>query len=309
MKGKPRNLPASVRQRLMILARKQNEDFQLVLTRFVIERFLYRLSQSEYKAEFVLKGAMLFRLWTDQIYRPTRDVDLLGKGDHSVERLARVIQNVCATTVPDDGLEFVADAIVAEPIKEDQEYEGVRVKCPVRLETAEIQLQIDIGFGDAVIPKPISVEYPALLEFPAPTVSAYSRETVVAEKFQAMVQLGIANSRMKDFFDLWILARQFGFEGPLLCQAIHATFERRRTAVPADSPLALTAEFGTDAAKMKQWVAFVKKGKLDVQGQALAQICERLSDFLMPPAKALSDGTDFQMWWPPNGPWSARKPE
>jgi hypothetical protein len=234
----------------------------------------------------------------------------LGKGDHSVERLIRVFQAVCTTTVPDDGLEFDADAILAEPIKKDQAYEGVRVKCPVRLGTAQIQLQIDIGFGDAVMPKPIAVEYPTLLEFPAPTVSAYSRETVVAEKFQAMVQLGIANSRMKDFFDLWILARQFAFEGASLCQAIRTTFRRRQTDLPSKAPMALTAEFGADILKAKQWDAFVKKGKLDVQARTLEQVCKYLNQFLMPPTIALSDGGEFELSWPPDGPWSARrKPE
>jgi nucleotidyltransferase AbiEii toxin of type IV toxin-antitoxin system len=150
MKGRPRNLPASVRQRLMNLARKHGEDFQLVLTRFVIERFLYRLSRSPYHEEFILKGALLFRLWTDQFHRPTRDVDLLGKGDHSVERLTSVFQDVCAVAVPDDGLIFDAGTVAAERTKEDQEYEGVRVKCQVRLGTAQIQLQVDVGFGEPI---------------------------------------------------------------------------------------------------------------------------------------------------------------
>ena len=246
-KDRPRNLPASVRIRLLDRARKAGEDFQLLLTHFVIERLLYRLSQSDWRDEFVLKGAMLFRVWTDKVHRPTRDVDLLGRGDHSVSHVRQVFQNVCALAVEDDGLVFDADSVTAERIKEDQDYEGVRVHCRVRLENAEIVLQIDIGFGDAVTPRSTRITYPAMLEFPAPDLSAYPRQTVVAEKFQAMVALGIANSRMKDFYDLWVLARTFEFDGPTLSRAIQATFRRRKTDVPATPPLALTAAFATDA--------------------------------------------------------------
>jgi Nucleotidyl transferase AbiEii toxin, Type IV TA system len=259
-KDRPRNMAASVRARLADLARKEHEDFQLVLTRYAIERLLYRLTRTEYATEFVLKGAMLFRLWADQPHRPTRDLDLLGRGDPSVDRLAAVFRAVCGATVEDDGLLFDPAAVTAGKIKEDQEYEGVRVECVVRLGQARIDLQVDVGFGDAITPGPVTVQYPALLDLPAPELAAYPRETVVAEKFQAMVMLGIANSRMKDFFDLWVLARSFAFAGPTLADAIRATFVRRKTPVPAAPPLALTAEFGTDRGKVTQWAAFLKKG-------------------------------------------------
>lgn len=211
------------------LARKQHEDFQLVLTRYAIERLLYRLTRTGYAAEFVLKGAMLFRLWADQPHRPTRDLDLLGRGDPSVDRLAAVFRAVCGAAVEDDGLLFDPATVTAGKIKEDQEYEGVRVECVARLGQARIDLQVDVGFGDAVTPGPVTVQYPGLLDLPAPELAAYPRETVVAEKFQAMVMLGIANSRMKDFFDLWVLARSFTFAGPVLAAAIRATFARRKT--------------------------------------------------------------------------------
>lgn len=242
-KEKPRNLAASVRQRLMNLARAQNEDFQLVLTRYALERLLYRLSQSEHRDVFVLKGAMLFQLWGDQPHRPTRDLDLLGRGDNSIPRFERIFREVCELAVQDDGLVFNAESVRGDTIKEDQEYEGLRLKLDCHLENARIPIQIDIGFGDVVTPAATEVTYPVLLDFPAPVLPAYSRESVVAEKFQAMVMLGIANSRMKDFYDLWMLARQFKFQGPVLCQAIQATFERRRAPVPADVPVALSAEF------------------------------------------------------------------
>jgi predicted nucleotidyltransferase component of viral defense system len=303
-KDKPRNLAASVRQRLTDLARKQGEDFQLVLTRYVIERFLYRLGRSQHRDDFILKGAMLFRLWADVPHRPTRDLDLLGKGENTLERLVEVFRAVIGLAVEDDGLTFDPNTVTAERIKEDQEYEGVRVQCVVRLGQAKIDLQIDVGFGDAVTPRAVEVQYPTLLAFPAPALRAYPRETVVAEKFQAMVALGIANSRMKDFFDLWLLARTFSFDGPRLCRAIRATFRRRTTELPTEPPVALTSEFGFDATKTKQWRAFVTKGKLDVGDATLAQVCEFLQGFLMPPTHALAIGTEFTRTWPPTGPWS-----
>jgi predicted nucleotidyltransferase component of viral defense system len=289
----------------MELARKQGEDFQLVLTRYVIERLLYRLSRSEHGKQFVLKGAMLFRLWADQPHRPTRDLDLLGKGEPSLEVLTHVFHDVCGLAVEDDGLTFDPATVTAERIKEDQEYEGVRVGCRVHLGQARIDLQIDVGFGDAVVPHPTRVTYPTMLEFPAPALRAYPRQAVVAEKYQAMVTLGIGNSRMKDFFDLWVLAKQFAFDGPSLCQSIQATFHRRKTPLPAAPPLALTTAFGTDAAKVKQWVAFVKRGKLNVSGATLEQVCEFLSGFLMPPTQALGTGGVWTKNWPPTGPWTA----
>lgn len=303
-KDRPRNLPASVRHRLTELARKQGEDFQLVLTRFVIERLLYRLTQSDHAKLFVLKGAMLFRLWADLPHRPTRDLDLLGKGESSLESLTQVFRDICGITTEDDGLNFDPTTVTAERIKEDQEYEGVRVGCQARLGQARIDLQIDVGFGDAVVPRPTDVTYPTMLEFSAPMLKAYPMQAVVAEKFQAMVALGIANSRMKDFFDLWVLANRFAFNGPILCQAIQATFRRRKTTLPAAPPLALTAEFGTDAAKMKQWSAFVKRGKLDAGNATLEQVCAFLNGFLMPLTQALAAGETWTKEWPPRGPWT-----
>lgn len=302
-KDRPRNLAASVRHRLMELARKQGEDFQLVLTRYVIERLLYRLTQSNHADQFVLKGAMLFRLWADQPHRPTRDLDLLGKGEASPEALAGVFRDVCTVVVEDDGLTFEPDSVTAGQIREDQEYEGVRVECRAHLGQARITLQIDVGFGDVVVPRATQVTYPAMLEFPAPILKAYPRQAVVAEKFQAMVALGIANSRMKDFFDLWVLAHGFAFKGSSLSQAIRATFRRRKTDLLDQPPLALTPAFGTDEAKMKQWAAFLKRGKLDAGGASLEQVCAFLNGFLMPPTQALATGEMWARHWPAGGPW------
>jgi predicted nucleotidyltransferase component of viral defense system len=302
-KDRLQNVAASVRARLANVARQQGEDFQLVLTRYVIERLLYRLSESAYGPEFVLKGAVLFRLWTGELHRPTRDLDLLGKGDHSLEHLGAAFRAVCTQPVEDDGVVFRPEDVRAERIKEDQDYEGVRVHCTARVGQARIDLHVDVGFGDVVTPQAERVEFPVILDFPAPILRAYPRETAVAEKFQAMVALGIANSRMKDFYDLWVLAKGFPFDGATLSQAIRATFRRRKTALPAEPPLALTAEFGTDAGKVTQWQAFVRKSKLDVSGASLKEVCAFLNGFLMPPAQASAAGAAFGKRWMQGGPW------
>jgi predicted nucleotidyltransferase component of viral defense system len=302
-KCKPRNLAASLLHRLTELARKQGEEFHLVLTRYAIERLLYRLSCSPYRKEFILKGAILFRLWTEEIHRPTRDLDLLGTGDHSIDHLVDVFRTICTTVVAEDGLTFDPQSVRGERIKEDQEYEGVRLHCQARLGQPRIDLQIDVGFGDAVTPTALAIQFPVMFDLPAPVLNAYPRPTVVAEKFQAMVALGIGNSRMKDFFDLWVLGHAFAFDGATLGRAIRATFRRRKTAIPTESPLALTAEFGNDAAKVKQWQAFVRKGKLDTRQSTLEQVCEFLKGFLMPPTLALAAGEGFEKTWPAGGPW------
>jgi predicted nucleotidyltransferase component of viral defense system len=302
-KEHPVNLAASVRQRLTNLARQQHEDFQLVLTRYALERLLYRLSQSEHREVFVLKGAMLFQLWADQPHRPTRDLDLLGRGDDSIPRFVKIFQEICDLPVEDDGLLFRARSVQGERIKEDQEYEGLRLRISCSLENARIPIQIDIGFGDVVMPEAAEITYPVLLDFPAPVLPAYSRESVVAEKFHAMVVLGIANSRMKDFCDLWILARQFEFQGPVLCEAIRATFERRRTAIPNAPPLALSPEFSQDPRKLAQWRAFLVKGRLDTGAAGLRDVVSSLRDFLMPVVSAIAARRSLPMAWMAGGPW------
>jgi Nucleotidyl transferase AbiEii toxin, Type IV TA system len=246
-------MAASVRQRLLNIARDRQEDFQLVLSRFALERLLFRLSRSQHRDAFTLKGAMLFQFWGGEPHRPTRDLDLLGRGEPSTEQFEQVFQEVCRQPAGDDGLVFRDETVRAEQIKEDDEYQGLRIRLEARLGSARIPIQIDVGFGDAVTPGPQEITFPTLLDFPAPVIQAYPRETVVAEKFQAMVMLGIANSRMKDFYDLWMLAGQFEFQGPILCDAIHATFDRRKTTLPVGPPLALTSEFAEDSGKQTQW--------------------------------------------------------
>lgn len=204
MTKKPTNVGASVRARLLRLARERGEDFQLVLTRYASERLLYRLTSSRHASRFVLKGAALFTLWTGRAHRATRDLDLLGFGDSTEPHVRAVFADVLAGDVCDDGVRFDEDSLEVGPIREEQEYGGVRVVVIARIASAKVRLQVDVGFGDAVTPEAAMVEFPTLLDFPAPRLRAYPRETVVAEKVEAMVQLGLANSRMKDFYDLVI---------------------------------------------------------------------------------------------------------
>jgi predicted nucleotidyltransferase component of viral defense system len=293
------NIAASVRQRLKNLASVQGEDFQAILTRYCLERLLFRLSQSSYRDIFILKGALLFSIWSEQPHRATRDLDLLGRGDNNLSNLEQIWKEICQVTVDLDGLEFDPNTVTSQKIKEHQEYEGVRITVDANLaETrTRLKLQVDIGFGDAVVPAPNYVDYPTLLDYMAPNIQVYQKETVVAEKFQAMVSLGIANSRMKDFYDLWYLAMNFEFDGEILSQAMKATFSRRRTPLPKSNPLALTEEFFEDKDKLKQWQAFLNKTKIVIIPQTFQEIIALLQDFLMPPSRAIGQGEAFSKIW------------
>ena len=303
--SQPRNMAASVRYRVAELARKNSEDFQNILTRFVIERFLRRLGDSGHRSELTLKGANLFRLWCDSPHRPTRDLDLLALGESSIPRLESMVRLICSQQVEEDGLVFDTSSVRGERIREDQVHEGVRVCCLARLDQARIGLQIDFGFGDVIVPDPAPVRFPTLLDFPAPTLQAYPRETVIAEKLHAMVTLGMVNSRMKDLFDLWFLASNFSFGGDSVLTAVAATFSNRKTPVPVDTPVALTEQFSGDSDKIKQWGAFLKKGRLNDQGASLEQTCSLLKIFLEPVLQLLGNGQSGLGCWQPNGPWAA----
>lgn len=275
-------MAASVRQRILDLARKRKEDFGLVLTKYGLERVLYRIAQSEHRKAFVLKGALLFELWTEQRHRPTRDADLLARGDNSPERFMAIFKEICNVEVEDDGLRFDPATVTAEQITEDADYEGIRVKFIGFLENARIPIQIDLGFGDAITPGPIEADIPSLLDLPNPRLLTYPRESVVAEKFEAMVSLGLANSRMKDFYDIHSLSREFSFDGNTLSEAVRKTFERRGTPLPKDVPLVFTAEFFDDDNKKKQWEAFCNKNRGYVTHVSFGSVCKDIAQFLMP---------------------------
>jgi predicted nucleotidyltransferase component of viral defense system len=279
------NVEHSVRQKLLNVSISKEVDYNIVLIWYGLERFLYRLSMSKYSDQFILKGAMLFAVWTKQPLRPTKDLDLMAYGDASADYLKKTFIEICQTKVDDDGVVFDTDGIEINEIREDQEYSGQRVKLLARLGNAKIGLQIDIGFGDAVTPAPTKIKYPVLIESPVPTIKAYSKETVIAEKLHAMVVLGIANSRMKDFYDLWIMSKQFDFDGSLLTEAITATFERRKTTLSDDLPLALTEDFSSDATISQRWKAFANKLKHSADTPPLNQIINDLKDFLSIPLK------------------------
>jgi hypothetical protein len=298
------DIAASVRQRLLNVAREQGEDFQLVLTRFVLERLLYRLGCSDYRDQFILKGAMLFSLWGGMPHRATRDIDLLGFGENEIAGLVQMFHEICHTQVEDDGVMFLAETVRGVEIREDQEYDGIRITLEARLGTAKMPVQVDIGFGDAVTPAAESSVYPVMLDFPAPRLRNYPRETVVAEKFQAMVYLGMANSRMKDFYDIRFLSTEFSFTGDTLAKAIKATFVRRKTVLAEIVPLALTSEFSCDPGKQIQWRAFLKRTQSQVsQDLSLPEVITEIREFLVSPLQAAARGENFDFLWSPGGSW------
>jgi hypothetical protein len=304
VKGKPiQNLAASVYARLLKRIELGDEDFQFVLMRYGAERLMYRLSQSEHAANFVLKGAMLFLVWTGAQYRATKDMDLLALKSASVDRLRDIFRGLCELPVAQDGLAFEPDSVQAEEIREDNLYQGVRVKITGRLGKARVPIQVDIGFGDVVTPKPVQTSFPTLLDFPAPRLAMYPRETVVAEKFEAMVKLGLTNSRMKDFYDIWALSREFDFDGSVLSAAIHATFKRRKTALTPTMPLALTLDFSGDPLKQTQWKAFVRRSRLKLTTEGLEQVVVQIRSFLEAPVTAASQGERLKAAWAKGGPW------
>lgn len=295
-KAAGRNVPASVRERLYQLAARRNEDFALILTRYALERLLYRLSRSQHRDRLILKGAMLFHAWTGSPHRSTRDLDLLGFGDPSQERCAEMLREICTIPDADDGLSFALDSLTAEAIKEDDVYQGVRIRLNANLAQARIPIQIDIGFGDLISPAPQDIEYPTLLDMSSPRIRAYSMESVVAEKVEAMVSLGLLNSRMKDFYDVWFLARAFEFQSVTLGDALIGTFDRRKTPWSTASLEAVLTEMGASPAKQTQWGAFLAKGKLTAPEEfhAIVQVVQALA--LIPDA--------IPRRWTPGGPWA-----
>jgi len=305
-KRHPTNLAASVFQRLLNLRREQDQDFELILKRYALERLLYRLGNSDFASRFVLKGAMLFGFWAKRMHRPTKDLDLLGYGDLSAQQIREIFQALCRLEVEPDGLLFDAASIRVAEIREDQEYQGRRVRLTTRLENARIICQIDVGLGDVVTPAAQEIVYPTLLDFPAPRIRAYPPETMIAEKLQALVALGLSNSRMKDLYDLWVIARQFSFDGDVLVRAIQATFEHRKTAIPAVVPSALGDEFPSDRDKAIQWKAFLRKGRLEDGADDLPDVVRLLRSFLAPPLLAAARGGRFHEAWADGGPWKSR---
>jgi hypothetical protein len=288
---------ASVLARLLNLAKQSGEDYNLLLNRFALERLLCRISASEHADRFLLKGALLFTLWYDTPHRPTRDADFLGFGPDGPEHLTDTFRSIAGIDLG-DGITFAPDSVRVESIREDTTYGGWRVRLEARIGNARCALHVDVGFGDAVTPAAESVTFPVLLaDLAAPRLQAYPVYTVIAEKYHAMVSLGIANSRMKDFFDLSVIAHRSALDGATLARAIGATFARRQTPLPVEAPLALTAFFADDEAKRRQWAAFLGKARLSAR--PLPQVIALLHDLLWPPTQVAASGSRANAAWRP----------
>lgn len=276
---KIKNMPFSVKERLKNKTRMLKRTFNDMLKFYAMERFLYRLSQSDYADTFILKGALVFQVWNSSQYRPTQDIDLLGDTDNSEKNIRDIFKRILKTEVEDDGLEFLPDTIETMLIKEDADYHGVRVVFQGKLDTAKIDMQVDIGFDDVIYPEPDSVEFPVILNFSNPNIKSYTKESVIAEKYEAMVQLGNQNSRMKDFYDIWILSHNFIFEIQKLSEAIKKTFEHRMTRLDTDI-IAFSDEFPDF--KQIQWKAFRNKIKQDDIPESFREIISDIKQFIIP---------------------------
>jgi len=281
MRKPVQNIGASVRARLLNLAKERNQPFELLLIRYTLERLLHRLSTSKHRERFALKGAMLMRHWLDDPHRPTRDLDLLGFGDSDPELTLKIFREICAVKA-DDAVVFDVDGLVVDRVRDESGYGGLRLKTYATVDGARVRVVIDIGYGDATEPGLNDIELPVLLDQPAPNLRAYPYETVIAEKFQAMVALGLANSRLKDFYDIWILAQTYAFKDDRLARAIAATFARRKTEIPTERPDGLTSAFASDPTKQQQWAAFAEE--VAVNPGPLVDVVEALAAFLLPHA-------------------------
>lgn len=254
-----------------------------MLTRYAVERYLYRLSRSQHAQRFVLKGALLLMAWLGETLRPTRDADLLGFGDLSDDELVGILRDVCAVVVEPDAMVFLPDSVRVEHIRVEDAYGGRRATIEARLGKARLSVQVDIGIGDVVTPPAEWLEYPGLLDLPRARLRAYPRETVIAEKLHAMVLLGTRNSRMKDYFDLRALAREGAVDVDQLATAIAATFARRRTQVPDGIPDGLGEVFARDPGAAAQWNAFLTRSR--IEAPAFGEVVREVREFVSEPLR------------------------
>jgi len=277
-----KNMAASVHQKLVRLSKDRGDDPNLILIHYAVERFLYRLSQTKEAKRFILKGAMLFYVWTEKPHRPTRDLDLLAIGDSSSERIYKFIQTICNLRVIDDGLFFDETSITIKKIKQEDVYDGFNIQLNAYLGKARITVKVDIAFGDIVTPEVLMIEYPTLLNSPVLKLLSYPYESVIAEKFHSIVVLGMANSRMKDYYDLFIMINEFKFQNPVLKNAIENTFQCRQTDIPSSLPIGLSNEFAHNDLKQKQWAGFLKRNKIQDASKTLGTVVNSLGLFFAP---------------------------
>ena len=300
-----KNRAASVRARLMNKARESGRPFSELLQYYAMERFLYRLSQLPESDSLLLKGALMLQVWDAPDSRPTRDIDLLAYLDNEIPTVVALARTACEMEVVDDGMTFDSTSIRGQRIKEDADYEGVRVRLQGHLSNARVPIQLDVGFGDVVYPAAEKAEYPALLDAPAPVLRVYPRETLIAEKYEAMVRLGEINSRMKDYFDTWLLSRQFQFSGKDLSTAISRTFQHRRTAIPAAAPVALTEAYSASESSQRMWTAFLARSDISIAPTEFREVVADLEGFLLPPSTAAARGVAFGPEWRADGFWDS----
>ncbi len=304
MKQDIKNIEASVRGRLQNKAREANRPFAELLQYYAMERFLYRFSRSKYAEKFVLKGALMFTVWKVPERRTTLDIDFLAQYDNQIIKIEEVIKEVCGSKVLADGLKFDQATVEGQKIKEDADYEGVRVKFRGFLDRARIPMQIDVGFGDVVYPKPKTIDYPTILDFPKPELKGYPPESVVSEKFEAMIKLGLLNSRMKDFYDLWLMTRQFNFNGDSLTEALKLTFAHRKTNLPKKLPLFAEEIYDETSDRQILWKAFLLKNQITYAPQKLKETAHVIETFLEKPIEAIHKKIGFDSVWKAMSTWS-----
>jgi len=297
-----KNTAASVHQRLLNKARETSRPFNELLQHYASERFIYRLSRSPFADRFILKGAMIISTWSGPASRPTMDIDLLGNLNHGLDVIAEAMKTICEIVVEDDGLIFHADTVTASRIMEIADYEGVRVRIQGNLGNARVSLQIDVGFGDVIVPGPRKVTYPALLDFPAPELLGYTMESTIAEKYHAMANLGVLNSRMKDFYDIWMLSRTFNFRGEVLAEAVKKTFDNRSIPISAN-PVVFDPSFAKDGDKNIQWRGFIRKANLSGAPETFKEAATAVRAFLKPLVVSLAERLPFRKSWNAPGPW------
>ncbi len=302
--NKPKsNLPASIHQRLLNIAKREDRPLNELLQYYAIERFLFRLGTLPVREQFILKGAQMLKAWTRQtLTRPTMDIDLLGRVSNEIEHLEEIVRQCCLIEV-EDGVIFDPQTISSERIKKDAKYQGVRVFVKGLLGKIRLSIQIDFGFGDRIVPGPMEISLPQLLDLGSPQLLGYTPESAIAEKFQAMIALDLENSRFKDFYDIWFLSNSLNFNGRILREAIKTTFEERKSALPNRLPNALTQRFTANPAKRLQWKAFLRKNRLD-ETIDLAEIADSIKVFLMPAVNSIVKGDELAADWVIGEGWS-----
>jgi hypothetical protein len=303
MKKEIKNIEASIKAKLQNKAKEAKQSYTEILRYYGMERFLYRLSKSKYADKFILKGALLFAVWNVPERRTTLDIDLLARFDNKVKSIEEAIKDICRVEVTPDGLRFDSETVEGRKIKEDADYEGVRVKFTGFLNRSQIPMQIDFGFGDIVYPKAKIIDYPVILELPKPNLNGYPQETVISEKFEAMIKLGALNSRMKDYYDLWLMIRQLEFKGTHLVEAIKKTFKHRKTDIPQNKPLFADEIYDEKSDRQMLWNGFLKKGNIQHAPTTLSETAKEIESFLINPVLAINDKVKFEKTWKPMKGW------